>query len=300
MGYHLRAWIRRDLVFPRTAPGSHWLSRESVGSMARTLHHSMVAAEGGEPLHWLYLLHGIYGSGRNWASIARRLVEGRPEWQVVLVDLRLHGRSTGFEPPHTVERSAEDLTNLERSLDHPADAVLGHSFGGKVALLRAGSGPPLGQVWVADSTLRTGEPEGSAWELIDIVRGLPDRFLSRDEIADALLEHGYPRGVGQWLAMNLEREGDAFRWKLDWEGVEELLIDYFQTEIWGIVEQPPAETSIHIIKARASNAIDPATVERIERAGEQSHRVFLHTIDGGHWMNIDNPDAVVELLVEHL
>src|SRR4051812_24710793 len=59
------------------------------------LAHTRVAAPGRTPERWLLVLHGIYGAGRNWGSIARRLVEARPEWGAVLVDLRMHGQSRG-------------------------------------------------------------------------------------------------------------------------------------------------------------------------------------------------------------
>ena len=52
------------------------------------LSHTRVVAKDAEPKMWLLMLHGIYGSGRNWGTIARRLVEARPEWGVLLVDLR--------------------------------------------------------------------------------------------------------------------------------------------------------------------------------------------------------------------
>lgn len=265
------------------------------------LSHVRVAAEGASPEHWLYFLHGIYGSGRNWASLARRLAEERREWGVILVDLRLHGDSAGFAPPHTVEACAEDLARLEESLGLPATAVLGHSFGGKVALLRAAGGErDLRQVWVADSSLGRSEPSGSAWRIIEIVRGLPERFTSRDEVADALEAHDYARQVGLWLAMNLERHGDSFRWKLDWHGVEAMLRDYYATDVWPIIERPPGETEIHVIRARRSSALDRATLDRLNAAAEATGRVTLHEVDAGHWLNVEDPDAVLDLLDAHL
>src|SRR5205085_6580304 len=60
----------------------------------------------------LLLTHGIYGAGSNWRSIARKLNERRPEWGVVLVDLRQHGRSEPGEPPHTIAACADDLRAL--------------------------------------------------------------------------------------------------------------------------------------------------------------------------------------------
>src|SRR5690606_9416114 len=133
-----------------------------------------------EPTRWLYVLHGIYGTGRNWGSLARRLVESLDGWGAILVDLRLHGDSRGFAPPHTVGAAAEDLRRLEASIGLSPSAILGHSFGGKVALQRAAlGGLSADQIWVADTTLETREPGGTAWRVLEIVRGLPDQFASR-------------------------------------------------------------------------------------------------------------------------
>jgi pimeloyl-ACP methyl ester carboxylesterase len=265
------------------------------------LSHTRVTAEGREPSRWLLVLHGIYGSGRNWGSLARRLVEERPGWGVLLVDLRLHGGSRDFPGPHTLQAAAEDVNRLVAALDFRAAAVLGHSFGGKVALSYAARHVDgLRQVWVVDSTLEVKEPAGSAWRIIGIVRSLPDRFSSRDELVDAMERHGYARPTGSWLAMNLERSDDGFRWRLDWEGVEEMLRDYFRTDPWGVIEHPPEGVEIHVVKATDSDAIDDADVARIEAAGRSTGRVHLHRVEGGHWLNTENPGAVLALLEEEL
>ena len=57
----------------------------------------------------LMMLHGIYGRGRNWKSMAREIGAARPEWSALLVDLRLHGDSPAFEPPHTLDAAAADV-----------------------------------------------------------------------------------------------------------------------------------------------------------------------------------------------
>lgn len=266
--------------------------------MSPVLSHSRVTAPGATPERWLLVLHGIYGSGRNWGSIARRVVEARPAWGVLLVDLRMHGGSQGFPPPHTLEATAADVDALVEHLDFHAAAVLGHSFGGKVALMYAAHhAEGLRQAWVVDSTLEVREPSGSAWRIIDIVRSLPEEFSSRDELVDGLETHGYPRPLGQWLAMNLERGEGGFRWRLDWDGIEEMLRDYFRTDLWAVVETPPPGVEVHVVKATGSEALDAGDVARIESAGE---RTFLHRVEGGHWINTENPDAVVDLLVERL
>jgi pimeloyl-ACP methyl ester carboxylesterase len=266
------------------------------------LAHTRVAAAGRQPEQWLLVLHGIYGAGRNWGSIARRLVDARPEWGAVLVDLRMHGQSRGaFAGPHTIAAAAADVDRLVEEMDLHAAAVLGHSFGGKVALTYAlHHGQELRQVWVIDSTFAVREPEGSAWEMIDAVRRLPADFGSRAEAVDGLVAQGYAEGVAQWMAINLEPAEGRYRWRIDFAAMEEMLRDFFRTDLWPVVEHPPEGVEVHFVKATKSDTLDPASAARVEAAARANGRVHLHLLEGGHWLNTDNPDGVLDLLVRNL
>ncbi|HEX5869433.1 MAG TPA: alpha/beta hydrolase [Longimicrobium sp.] len=265
------------------------------------LHHARVTAKDATPERWLLMLHGIYGSGRNWGTIARRLVEARPEWGVLLVDLRNHGQSQGFSGPHTLMASAADVDRLVEQLDFHAAAVMGHSFGGKVSLVYAQHhGKGLRQVWVMDSTLAVGEPAGSAWRIIESMRALPPEFASRAEAVAAIQAAGYDAGLAQWLAINLEPAEGRYRWRIDWNVMEEMLRDYFRTDLWDTLVHPPADAEIHIVKATESNSLDEEAERRVEMAGTANGKVFLHRLEGGHWINTDNPEGVLALLRDHL
>lgn len=257
-----------------------------------------VTAEGASPERWLAVLHGIYGAGRNWGSVARGLAEERPEWGSVLVDLRQHGGSEGFEPPHTLERTAADLDDVE--VPGRVRAVLGHSFGGKVALLRARDDAALEQVWVADSTPEAREPEGSAWEMLEVLRRAPGPFQDRDEAVRALTGEGVARPVALWMTTNLEPHDGSYRWRLDLEDMEALLRDFFRSDLWDVVESPREGLEMHFIRATESSVLGLEQAERIRAAGRRSGRVFVHDVPGGHWLNADNPDALVELLARRL
>jgi esterase len=190
-------------------------------------------------------------------------------------------------------------------LDHLAesgvrpDVIVGHSYGGKVALaMAAESSYDRLQVWLIDSTPEIKAPSGSAWGMLALVRRLPQRFARREDATEAIIAGGYPRGVAQWMATNLVREGDAFVWRLDFDAMERLLRDFFQRDMWPVVESPRAGYDIHIIKASESSAISDEAVKRIERA--KGERLHLHHRQGGHWIHAESPQLIAELLVEHM
>lgn len=267
----------------------------------RMLHHEKVTAEGAEPSKWLYLLHGIFGMGRNWSTVARRVVRERPEWGAVLVDLREHGGSRGFPPPHTLVAAAGDVVDLSRHLGARLDALLGHSFGGKVALAAVRDHPDLvRQLWVVDSTPEVRLGPSGPMETLDILRRNLGPFESREAVVQALEAEGVETGIARWLAMNVGPGANGFAWHLDLNALEELLEDFSKTDLWSVVESPPDALEIHFLKAEGSNMLSAAASARIEEAGRRTGRVSLHRLPGGHWLNADNPDGVVRLLVEGL
>jgi esterase len=268
----------------------------------KVLSYDRVTAAEAEPEKWLYVLHGIYGAGRNWASVIRRVLRERPEWGALLIDLRQHGASQGFAGPHTVEAAAGDLAALAGETGITPDAVLGHSFGGKVALVYAGMAPaPPSQVWVVDSTPEAREPAGSAWEMLGLLESLPDRFADRDELIEALKARGQAKLVAQWMATNLEAADEGMVWRFDLDAMRELLLSFFATDAWAVVESPPAGTEIHLVKAVESSVLEGAALERAEKAAAApgSH-TFVHVVEGGHWVNAQNPEAIESLLVQML
>ena len=268
------------------------------------LHTSPVTADGATPDRWALLLHGIYGRGRNWSAVAKQITAVRPEWGFWLTDLRLHGESPGMNPPHTIAAVADDVATTARALSAqgtPLHAVLGHSFGGKVALsLTPALADALDQVWVIDSTPEARTPDGSAWQMLEIVRALPAPFPSRAAGIAALEEQGLTTGVATWMSTNLRRTDDGFVWALDFDALELLLRDFFASDLWPLVERPPGHVSLHFVKAHDSSTLGEAACARIERLARETGRVHLHRIAGGHWVNTDNPAAIVALLGEHL
>lgn len=247
----------------------------------------------------LVMLHGIYGRGRNWQGIARALIEARPAYACVLVDLPWHGASGPGRRGAAIADVAADLDGWLRDERIVPDAVLGHSYGGKVALALAAARREADlQLWIIDSTPESKPPSGSAWQMLEIVRGLPARFASRDEAVDAIVAGGFAVGVAQWMATNLERSGEEFVWGIDFDAMERLMRGFFEADLWPAVDDPAPRHELHFLKASESSAISPGAVQRL--AAAPADRVHLHVRAGGHWIHAERPDVVVDLLVEHL
>jgi len=179
------------------------------------------------------------------------------------------------------------------------DGILGHSFGGKVALAMADlwRARPL-QVWIIDSTPDTRAPSGSAWDLLRTIRDLPPTFPSRDALMAALTEHHWAPAVAQWMATNLVRQGDVFTWRLNLDVMDELLRDFFAADLWSVVESPAPDHSLHFIKATESGVMTEEAVRRVEAT--TSGRVHVHRLAGGHWIHAERPDDVVAALARVL
>jgi lipase len=80
-------------------------------------------------------VHGLTGHGQRWQTLA---MQHLPEFAVAAPDLLGHGRSS-WAAPWTIDANVAALAAL---LDAPA-VVVGHSFGGAVALTLATSRPDL-------------------------------------------------------------------------------------------------------------------------------------------------------------
>jgi pimeloyl-ACP methyl ester carboxylesterase len=248
----------------------------------------------------MLLTHGIYGAGSNWRGIARKLVAARPDWSVVLVDLRNHGRSESGEPPHTLAACAEDLRALVEQLGN-IEVLAGHSFGGKVVLQARPLVPGLSQIWMLDSSPSTrrdleGDPT-SALAVLELLEKLPRSWPSRDAFIKAVVDAGHTQALAAWLGMNVVSEGDAYVLRLDLPALREMLADYCARDLWNIVDDPALPGTVEVVIADRSTTLSSADRGRL--AASPAH-VHAHHIDAGHWLHIDAPANVVEVFQAHL
>ncbi len=221
----------------------------------------------------LLIAHGLFGSARNWGVVARRLADNR---EVVVVDMRNHGDSF-HAPEHGYEDLAGDLARVIEAEGAPMD-VLGHSMGGKAAMVLALTRPELVRRLVVLDIApvaygHTQVPQIEAMRRVDLAT-----VASRAE-AEAQMEA--ETGIASFLLQSLDLKGR--RWQLNLDALErgmDGIIGF--PEVRGRFEGPAL-----FLSGELSDYVLPEHRERIKDLFPNAR--FAKVKGAGHWLQADRP-----------
>jgi esterase len=192
-----------------------------MGTMGRTampnptdtppvpLYHRDLGGSGGPPI---VLLHGLLGSSRNWQTAGAALAATR---RVFALDLRNHGLSPHADTMSYPSMVADVLAWLDANAAGPVELV-GHSMGGKVAMLLACRQPErLARLVVVDIA-----PRAYSWperpREFAAMNGLDLAALRSRADAEARMEASVPGWAERkFLTTNLERTAKGWRWQVN-------------------------------------------------------------------------------------
>ncbi len=242
------------------------------------------------------VLHGIFGAGNNWRSFVQHWEKRRPDLCIVLIDLRNHGNSPHSDSDNTLMQCAQEVLDLQDKVGS-FRAIVGHSFGGKVALQCAAIPiySEIEQVWALDSfpgaLIGEVQDQNEVRTVLSWLRSVPLPVQKRSEVKHFLIEEGASEMVSQWMTTNLVRTKDGFRWRMHLDGIEQMLSDYFVQDLWHTLEYPHTQLSTHLVRALRSDRWDDESIKRLESLEEDQY----HTVDAGHWVHVDNPEALLDL-----
>jgi pimeloyl-ACP methyl ester carboxylesterase len=111
-------------------------------------------------------VHGISSSRRSWTRLGEALSDTH---RMYAYDQRGHGDSASVAGPMTLERSVRDLQAVAATLPGPVEMLIGHSWGGAVAVL-GGLALPALKVVAIDPMLRVA-PGTFATDYVNDLRG---------------------------------------------------------------------------------------------------------------------------------
>lgn len=231
----------------------------------------------------LIVLHGLFGSARNWRAIAKGLAGENRVWSL---DLRNHGESP-WADDMSYESMADDVQAFLQKHGIQSAAVMGHSMGGKVAMTLALCRPELvGKLIVVDIA-----PVRRPPDLRSYVRAMAAIDLSaverRADVGEMLAPVVQERPVRAFLLQNLVADGAGVRWRLNLEA-----IDRDMEEIGGFPEellQKSYEGATRFITGGQSNYVRTEHRELIMRLFPKT---TLSIIAGaGHWVHAEKPES---------
>lgn len=249
--------------------------------MASALHVHEFGRPDGYPL---LALHGVTGHGRRWKELSERHL-GR--FRVLAPDLRGHGRSDPH-PPWTLEQHAADLLTLIDEYRLSACAVLGHSFGGAIALHLEHLAPQrITKLLLLDPVV--GVDPVLALEKAE----LPDRYFPRRADAVAAQRYDWPdapaaRIEEELLANLVETEhGWTFRYR-------QAAVTAAWSEMARSAVLPLADIPTLLVPALRADYVRPEFVQGCRIVLQE--KLTVSYVDGGHMLYLERPEEIAEMV----
>lgn len=224
----------------------------------------------------LVIVHGLFGSGRNWGVIAKRLSDSA---RVITPDIRNHG-SSPQSPDHSYPDMADDLAELIDHIGGPVDMV-GHSMGGKAAMMLALRHPErVKRLIVAD--IAPVSYAHSQMQYIDAMQAVDLAQVARRSDAEAQLAAlGVEPALCSFFTQSLDIPAKRWRYNLT----------ALAAEMPKILSFPKIETRFDGPTLFLSGALSPyVTAEarpQIKRLFPAAQ--FAKLPGAGHWLHADKP-----------
>ncbi len=235
----------------------------------------------------LCLLHGLFGSSGNWMGIVRQLQD---DYRLIVPDLRNHGRSP-HQAPMDYPAMAADVISLLDHLELNSVSLLGHSMGGKTAMLAALTSPErIDKLVVADIAPVRYENRFAA--IFQGLTQLPlDRIDCREDADRYLAEWVTESGVRDYLLQNLVKQASGWSWRFNLPGLNGAIATLSDFPEMDDLAFPGEALFIH---GDRSDYVHEAARKVIKGRFPHYRERLLH--GAGHWLYAEQPQAFAQAL----
>lgn len=240
----------------------------------------------------LVVAHGLFGSGRNWTSLAKKLAADRP---VYSVDLRNHGESPWDARMDYPAMASDLLAFAAEEIGEPA-LFLGHSMGGKAVMAAALSAPDqvLGAIVADIAPVAYAHSQGV---YLAAMRGVDLSAVRRRGDAEPMLAVAVPEpDLRAFILQNLTISSQGARWRLNLDA-----LDHGMAQILGWPDSLNTAAypgQAFFLHGGASDYVTPAA-ETAVRA--RFPNATIDSLPGaGHWLHAEQPRPFVDRVLRWL
>lgn len=247
------------------------------------------------------ILHGLYGSSDNWMTVAHKLSSN---FRVIALDMRNHGRSPHSDV-HTYPVMVADVSETLIALGINQAHVIGHSMGGRVAMLLNSLHPNLVEkLIVVDIAPFVSDVNATAYKMVlaehrRILRALsnvPIATISTRAQAEALLSTKIPLpSLRQFLLKSLRRDKNG---KFSWDFNLEVLSGSVELILQGVQINPSPLSRVLAIKGAKSIYLQPEQIDQMRNIYPCLQ--FVEIPDAGHWVHFEQPEMFMECITDFL
>jgi len=234
--------------------------------------------------------HGLFGQGKNWTTIAKALAD---DHRVLLVDMPHHGRSVW--PDHFDYVDVADRVAVLFGADDPV-ALVGHSMGGKAAMVLALRHPELVErLCVVDVSPVDYQARSEFAGYLAAMRSLDLGTLEHRRDADAALTEAVPSTtVRSFLLQNLRRDDDGWSWQPNLAVLDRDLAALADWPEEALAGAAPYDGPTLWIAGQKSAYVQDEYAGAMERWFPRTRRVTIK--DAGHWVHSEQPAVFTEVL----
>lgn len=234
------------------------------------------------------ILHGLFGSKRNWGAIAKQL---SAHHRVLTLDLRNHGESPWVDGMDYRDM-AQDVAQFIERLGLGPCTMIGHSMGGKTAMMLALTRPELiRRLVVVD--IAPVERETGFGTYIEAMSEVPlPACESRAEVEEHLEHVVREKMVRTFLVQNLIRDDAGFRWRINLAALSDgmdNIADFPEPDQCRSFKAPTL-----FVAGANSDYIQPHHMADISRLFPSAD--VVHIPGAGHWLHAEAPETFLKEL----
>lgn len=268
-------------------------------------HYSVLTPQNIENPERIVFVHGLMAFSANWRKIASRMQD---QYECLIYDQRGHGRSFKPETGYTLEDFAQDLNKITDELGWTQFHLVGHSMGGRTAMVFASLFPEKVKTLTLEDIGPEIDPKAEDYYR-RMLGSVPTPFANKEamktffakDFASTFVSKEQTEILALFLQSNIEEAADGvnqglYDWKFSKDAIIEIVHEAHKRDRWE--EYKNLKTPILLIRGENSHVLTHETFEKMLQSNPNTEGVEIKQT--GHWVHFEKYQEFLQYLREFI